>query len=406
MPTDPPPLQASYDRAAAARILFELAAGELFRPAWDEQTPRTIEYREEVLHPARGSHLTAGQLSYVLRYLQPCPTYLVTSAGSRITWRDSDGIVNVGHTGPLGAAVPVVAREATLMLWKMLAGNRTLARRAAELRREERAALAATTTDRVPLDIFRTGIDAAAKALVQHAFLARQTPCTTPSEFARTLLDGGIFKTVASTWYWSLQATTYRRGIIPASFVTYAGQVRYSVDTTINLRALKDAQLETARELAERARSANVELGTLLDDGHGTTPSSAAQYAHLEPGDRPRCPAQASHASNGHRSSVLDQVAQAFVETFTHLVDVVEVVPTAAAAKAASGVGGEVFEVPDMTCGHCTKTITRVLGELGVDPPEFDLVTKRVVAAFPSAEIRERSFEAIRERGYTVVPVT
>ncbi|WP_433017142.1 heavy-metal-associated domain-containing protein [Kribbella sp. CA-294648] len=405
MPTDPPP--ASYDRAAAARILFELAAGEPFRSAaWDEPTPRTIEYREEVLRPARGSHLTAGQLSYVLRYLQPCPTYLVTSAGSRITWRDSDGIVNVGHTGPLGAAVPVVAREATLMLWKLLASNQTLARRSAELRREERAVLAATTTDRVPLDIFRTGIDAAAKALVQHAFLARQTSCTTPAEFARALLDGGIFKTVAGTWYWSLQATTYRRGIIPASLVTYAGQVRYSVDTTINLRALKDAQLEAARELADRARSANVELGTLLDDGHGTTPSSAAQYAHLEPGDRPRCPAQVTHASNGHRSSVLDQVAHAFVETFTHLIEVIEVVPTAAAAKAAVGAVGEVFEVPDMTCDHCTKTITRALGELGVDPPEFDLVTKRVIASFPSADVRERSFEAIRERGYTVVPVT
>ncbi len=58
-----------------------------------------------------------------------------------------------------------------------------------------------------------------------------------------------------------------------------------------------------------------------------------------------------------------------------------------------------------MTCSHCTRTITKVLGELGVPPPEFDLVTKKVVAVFPSAEIRERGFEAIRGRGYTVVPL-
>jgi hypothetical protein len=34
----------------------------------------------------------------------------------------------------------------------------------------------------------------------------------------------------------------------------------------------------------------------------------------------------------------------------------------------------------------------------------IDLETKQVVAAFPTAEIREQSFEAIRGRGYTVVP--
>jgi copper chaperone CopZ len=408
MLTDPLLPHTSYDRAAAARILFDLAGDDLFRPVAPEVGDRrSIEFREEVLRPAGGSHLTAGQLSYVLRYLQPCPTYLVTSASARITWRDSDGIVNVAHTGPLGATVPVLAREAALALWRMLAESPALARRTAALTRDERAILAATTTDRVPLDIFRTGVDAAAKTLVQHAYLAGQTTCTTPAEFARALLDSGIFRTVAGTWYWSLQATTYRRGIIPASFVTYAGQVRYSVDTTVTLRALKDAQLEKARALAERARAANVELETLLDDGHGTTPSSAAQYAGLASGERPRCPAQVTHQVDGHRASVLNLVAQAFVETFVHLADLVEVVPTAAvAAKGVPASASEVFEVPDMTCVHCTRTITRAVGEFGVAPPEFDLVTKRVIASFPSDDVRDRCFEAIRERGYTVVPVT
>ena len=66
---------------------------------------------------------------------------------------------------------------------------------------------------------------------------------------------------------------------------------------------------------------------------------------------------------------------------------------------------GEVFEVPDMTCHHCIRTITTAVGEFGVAPPEFDLETKRVVASFGSAEVRAQSFAAIRARGYTVVPV-
>jgi copper chaperone CopZ len=100
----------------------------------------------------------------------------------------------------------------------------------------------------------------------------------------------------------------------------------------------------------------------------------------------------------------VDLVAQTFVETFAHLADVIAVVPSSPAGKEPPISASEVFEVPDMTCSHCTRTITRALAELGVAPPEFDLVTKRVVAVFPSDEIRARSFEAIRERGYTVVP--
>nr|WP_275402579.1 heavy-metal-associated domain-containing protein [Streptomyces sp. SID13031] len=64
----------------------------------------------------------------------------------------------------------------------------------------------------------------------------------------------------------------------------------------------------------------------------------------------------------------------------------------------------EVFEVPDMTCSHCTNTVTKVLQSNGITVSEIDLDTKKVVAAFPSADIRERCFDAIRDRGYTVIP--
>jgi hypothetical protein len=32
------------------------------------------------------------------------------------------------------------------------------------------------------------------------------------------------------------------------------------------------------------------------------------------------------------------------------------------------------------------------------------LDTKKVIAAFPSADVRERCIDAIRDRGYTVIP--
>lgn len=57
-----------------------------------------------------------------------------------------------------------------------------------------------------------------------------------------------------------------------------------------------------------------------------------------------------------------------------------------------------------MTCSHCTSTVSAVLEALGVQVARIDLDTKEVVAAFPSDEVRAQSFEAIRGRGYTVVP--
>ncbi|MET7280995.1 heavy-metal-associated domain-containing protein [Kribbella sp. NPDC005582] len=376
----------SDDRSEVARILFELAVPGLFQDVADVVEPRRIEYREEAVARVLGGHLSTGQLEYVTRSMSPCPPYLVTSARHRITWRDSLGIVNVAHTGPLGAVVPVVAREATLELWAQLRSG--LERRTAELPERAIKLLAATTTDRAPVEIFRTGVDAAARTLVQHAFVAGQTPYGDAAALARGLAESGVFDAVATTWYWGLQASTYRRGMIPASFVTFAGRVRYSVDTVVALRAMKDAQLAHAQ-----------------DESLEPLPSSA-QYSKIAPGQRPRCLARNPHLYDEGRTSVLAIVTDAFVATFVRLLDHVEVVPSVVEhAELVTATSAEVFEVPDMTCSHCTRTITKVLGELGVPAPEFDLVTKKVVAVFPSAEIRERGFEAIRGRGYTVVPL-
>ncbi|MEU4606407.1 copper chaperone [Kribbella sp. NPDC023972] len=309
MSADPRPPEDSYDRAGAARVLFGLARPRLFSGAPAELVapkPQRVEYRSEAVARALGSHLSASQLEYVNRMMQPCPPYLVSAATGHITWRDSRGVVNVAHTGPLGAVVPVVAREATLELWDRLATDTALARRVGELDAESVRLLAATTTDRTPIEIFRSGLDAAARVLVQHAFLAAQTPYGTPAEFARGLRDSGIFEAVANTWHQGLQASTYRRGIIPASFVTFADRLRYSVDTVIALRAMKDAQLAQARELAE-----------------------PAHYARLAPGERPRCLGQSPHLYDGQRTTVLTEVVDTFVQTFLRLLDHVEVVPAA-----------------------------------------------------------------------------
>ncbi|MBB6569415.1 heavy-metal-associated domain-containing protein [Kribbella sandramycini] len=378
----------SDDRSEVARILFELAVPGLLQNAADDAAPLRIEYREEPVARVLGGHLSAAQLEYVTRSMAPCPPYLVTSAEHRITWRDSRGIVNVAHTGPLGAVVPVVAREATLALWARLDADPDLRARTAALPESAIKLLAATTTDRTALEVFRTGVDAAARTVVQHAFLVGQTPYGDAAGFARGIAESAVFDAVATTWYWGLQASTYRRGMIPASFLTFAGRVRYSVDTVVALRAMKDAQL---------ARAQDAELEPL---------PSAVQYSRLAPGERPRCLARTPHLYDGGRASVLAVVADTFVETFVHLLDRVGVAPAVVEhAAVLPTVDAEVFEVPDMTCSHCTRTITKVLGELGVEPPEFDLVTKKVVAVFPSAEVRERGFEAIRARGYTVVPL-
>ncbi|MDE2147541.1 MAG: heavy-metal-associated domain-containing protein [Burkholderiales bacterium] len=63
------------------------------------------------------------------------------------------------------------------------------------------------------------------------------------------------------------------------------------------------------------------------------------------------------------------------------------------------------FEVADMTCGHCASRITRAVQAL--DPAarvRVDLAHSRVEIE-PSAADAQALAEAVREAGYTPVPV-
>ncbi len=63
------------------------------------------------------------------------------------------------------------------------------------------------------------------------------------------------------------------------------------------------------------------------------------------------------------------------------------------------------FEVNDMTCGHCVSTITKALK--GTDKNakvQIDLATHRVLVEPVTAEIEELA-DAIKDAGYTPVPI-
>ena len=380
-----------YDRAAAAQILAEVLADAVLRPdRWLPDSGGQIEPRLTPLEPAPGSHLTTAQLSYLRSRMQPCPAELVTSATHSVMWNDSDGVVNVAHCGPgrLGAVVPVVARETTLVLRRALAADSSTRAAGSELTSGELATMAATTTDRNPLEILNVGLETTARALVQHAYLADQTPYRGPAAFARGMRDSGMFAVVANTWFWGLQSSTFRRGMIPVVLTARDdGTVRYSSDSTTVLRAMKAATIADARK------------PDLEDEG------LLRQYAPLPAAEVPRCLANMPMSVAGRRVTLLPGVVDTFVETFVRLLELVEVTGAPELEETAmSSPVDEVFEVPDMTCSHCTNTVTKVLQTNGVTVSEIDLDTKKVVAAFPSTDVRERCFDAIRERGYTVIP--
>jgi copper chaperone CopZ len=244
--------------------------------------------------------------------------------------------------------------------------------------------MAATTTDRDPVQILSVGLETTARALVQHAYLADQTPYRSLGEFARGLRDSGLFAVVANTWFWGLQSSTFRRGMIPVALTTLAdGAVRYTADSSGMLRAMKGATIASPDP-----------------EDVGLT----RQYAALAAGEQPRCLANMSATVDGRRITLLPGLVDTFVETFVRLLELVEVTGGPEKEVAMSSPVDEVFEVPDMTCSHCTNTVTKVLQSNGVTVSEIDLDTKKVVAAFPSAEVRERCFDAIRDRGYTVIP--
>lgn len=197
-----------YDRPAAARILAQALADVDLRPdRWLPAARWRAEPELTPLVPAPGSHLTTAQLRYLETGMRPCPPELVTSATHRVMWHDSDGVLNVAHCGPSGPVVPVAARETVLVLRRALAGVS-----AGRLDAGELATMAATTTDRDPVEILSVGLETTARALVQHAWLAERTQYRSPAEFARGLRDSGLFAVVANTWFWGLQSSTFRRG--------------------------------------------------------------------------------------------------------------------------------------------------------------------------------------------------
>ena len=63
------------------------------------------------------------------------------------------------------------------------------------------------------------------------------------------------------------------------------------------------------------------------------------------------------------------------------------------------------FEVNDMTCGHCVSTITKALKATDRDAKvHIDLATHRVQVEPVLADAAELA-EAIKDAGYTPVPV-
>lgn len=63
------------------------------------------------------------------------------------------------------------------------------------------------------------------------------------------------------------------------------------------------------------------------------------------------------------------------------------------------------FEVNDMTCGHCVSTITKALKATDKDAKvQIDLASHRVQVEPASADAQELA-EAIKDAGYTPVPV-
>ncbi|MBB5916337.1 copper chaperone CopZ [Nocardia transvalensis] len=404
MTTDQAPPR--YDRRAASRVLAGLARPGLFAEA-PGPVPRRIEYTCAPVRSEPNSHLTLSQRLYLERFMRPCRADQVTSATHRIAWTDSDGIPNTGHfhAGGLGAIVPIAMREAVLRLWHALASDTALADRISAIGPRDLAVLAGTTTDHDPLDIFRVGIEATGRALAQHALLARWTPYRTPVEFARGMRDSGLFGAVATRWFWELQASTYRRGMIPVTVaVQRDGTVRYTADTVATLRAMKDATISDAHRVMRRATtSEGLSVAAAIEKYHDELDLISRQYALLPPGTRPACLAAMPHHVDGGHYSVLPVVVDRFVELFCAIVPRLTVTEVRGDDEPGPGdltAEDQVFYVPDMNCKHCVRTITGVLESMQIRVHDIDLIGKRVVAEFRSPRNRHRAFEALRDGGY------
>ncbi|MGW5381909.1 heavy-metal-associated domain-containing protein [Nocardia sp. NPDC003963] len=398
-----------YDRRAAARILAELARPGLFAAHRAVDVTR-IEYTATELRAEPGSHLTFSQRLYLERFMRPCRAAEVTSATHRMTWVDSAGIPNTGfyRADALGPLVPIATREALLALWRAIDDNRALAERISRLAPAARAVLAGTTTDHEPIDIFRVGVESAARALAQHALIAPQTPYRTAGAFARGLRDSGIFTAVATRWFWELQASTYRRGMIPVTLRTEPdGSVRYSAQSVATLRAMKDATIADAHRVMDRATTEEgLSVSAAIARYHDDLDLISRQYALLPDDEHPICPAAVTHRDDAGSSALLPAVVDRLIEVFTEVAAQCE--PVAVPARDEPGTGpaareDRVFYVPDMTCKHCVRTIGGVLESMDIRVVDIDLDRKRVVAEFRSPRNRARAFEALRDGGYNPV---
>lgn len=403
MGIDPTP---QYDRRAASRILAGVAAPGIFAAA-EPAVPVRITVRATPLRPEPDSALTQSQRMYLERFMRPCRPEQVTSATHRLTWTDSAGVPNTGYfrTEGAGPELSVVARETVLALWRALAASELPARSAA-LPEQDLAVLAATTTDHEPHEIFRVGVEATGRALAQHGLVAADTPYRGIVEFAEGMRDSGIFAAVAARWFWELQASTFRRGMIPVRLVTQPdGSVRYSPESIAVLRAMKDATLADARAVMRRATTKEG-LGTeaAVAKYHDDLDLISRQYALLPTGTRPACLAAAPHPIEGRSVHVLATVVDRFVETFAALAPTVTVVQDDAEPELTDAHGDDgVFYVPDMSCRHCVRTITALLTSMEIPVVEIDLESKRVVARIRSPRHRFRVFEALRDGGYNPV---
>ncbi|WP_328530872.1 copper chaperone [Nocardioides sp. NBC_00368] len=395
-----------YDRAAAARILAEVAGADFLTGPAPATPPASVEYRVEELRPEPGGVLTTGQRRYLESFMRPCRPDQVVTATHRVTWRDSRGIANSGHIGPgpLGPILPIAAREAVIAVGDAIAAAEAVTARSDALGDDELDVLADTTTDQEPGEIFRVGAEAAGRALVQHGMLAGQVDIDDPVEFAEEMHASGLYGTVASTWFWELQASTYRRGMIPARLERSGGRLRYTAESVALLAEMKRRTIADAHEVMDQAREEGLGLRAAIQRYHVELDQISRQYALLPVEERPVCLGQRAHQIDGARVQPLAAVADALTGAFRSAIGSVRIseAPARADGDARFAAGEQEFGVPDMTCRHCRVTITAVFDAQAAELIEVDLHGKRVRARFTDADQRDRVFADLRDCGYTV----
>ncbi|MBC7275700.1 heavy-metal-associated domain-containing protein [Nocardioides sp.] len=395
-----------YDRAAAARILAEVAGPDFLSGPAPAVPAVSVDYRVEELRAEAGGALTTGQRRYLESYMRPCRPDQVVSGTHRVTWRDSRGIANSGHIGPgpLGPILPIAAREAVIAVADTIAAADAVTARSNELGDDDLDVLADTTTDQEPAEIFRVGAEAAGRALVQHGMLAGQVGIEDPVEFAEAMLASGMYGTVASTWFWELQASTYRRGMLPARLERAGGRLRYTADTVALLAEMKRRTIADAHEVMDRARAEGLGVRAAIQRHHVELDQISRQYALLPVGERPVCLGQRAQQVDGRRVQPLAAVAEALTGAFAAAVASVRVAeaPELASRDVRFAAGEQEFGVPDMTCRHCRVTITAVFDAQAAELIEVDLHGKVVRARFTDAGQRDRVFADLRDSGYTV----